>query len=62
MVFAFTENSTYVTVTDVGRVWRPDLFISNDIDSKRHDFAVVNAFVRIYPDGSVLSSERWLAF
>jgi cation transporter family protein len=52
------ENTTYIVVTDVKRLWRPDLFIANDVESRRHDFSVTNAFTRIYPDGNVLSSER----
>ncbi|XP_076293293.1 glycine receptor alpha 1 isoform X6 [Lasioglossum baleicum] len=48
----------YLTLTDAGRVWMPDLFFSNEKEGHFHNIIMPNVYIRIFPEGSVLYSIR----
>ena len=48
----------YLTLTDQARIWKPDLFFSDEKEGHFHDIIMPNVLLRIHPDGSVLYSIR----
>ena len=50
----------YLTLTDPYKVWMPDLFFSNEREGHFHDIIVPNVYVRIFPNGAVLYSIRYV--
>ncbi|RWS23296.1 glutamate-gated chloride channel 5-like protein [Leptotrombidium deliense] len=48
----------YLTLTDPNKIWKPDLFFSNEKEGHFHDIIMPNVLLRIHPDGSVLYSIR----
>ena len=48
----------FLTLTEQGRIWKPDLFFSNEKEGKFHDIIMPNVLLRIYPNGDVLYSIR----
>jgi len=48
----------YLTLTDSSKLWKPDLFFTNELSSTRHEMTTPNLVIRIYPDGGVLFSQR----
>ncbi|CAL8116345.1 unnamed protein product [Orchesella dallaii] len=49
----------YVTFTNSkNEIWQPDTFFSNEIEGKYHEMMMRNQYIRIHPDGEVLSSYR----
>ena len=55
-----TGKLKYLTLTDPDRVWMPDLFFSNEREGHFHNIIVPNVYVRIFPNGKVLYSIRWV--
>jgi len=48
---------------DVDLAWHPDTFFRNEVDSWAHDHLVKNNFLRVYPEGELVNSQRvttWL--
>ena len=45
----------------VNKVWTPDVFFRNAKYSKSHQITVPNRLIRIYPQGRVLYSQRWVS-
>ena len=52
----------YLTLTDPSKVWMPDLFFSNEREGHFHNIIVPNVYVRIFPNGKVLYSIRYIRF
>ncbi|XP_014666584.1 PREDICTED: glutamate-gated chloride channel-like isoform X2 [Priapulus caudatus] len=48
----------YVNLPDPERIWRPDLFFSNEKQGHFHDIVMPNVLLRLYPDGRILYSVR----
>src|SRR5688572_23196097 len=48
----------YLVLTDPERIWKPDLFFSNEKEGHFHDIIMPNVLLRIYPNGNVLYSIR----
>ncbi|RWS21063.1 glutamate-gated chloride channel-like protein [Leptotrombidium deliense] len=48
----------YLVLTDPNRIWKPDLFFSNEKEGHFHDIIMPNVLLRIYPTGEVLYSIR----
>ncbi|KAI1289769.1 Glutamate-gated chloride channel [Halotydeus destructor] len=48
----------FLTLTDPSKIWKPDLFFSNEKEGHFHDIIMPNVLLRIHPDGSVLYSIR----
>ena len=44
------------------KIWTPDTFIVNSVKGNRHDIVEPNNYLRIFPDGEVLYSERYVFF
>ena len=44
------------------KIWTPDTFIVNSVKGNRHDIVEPNNYLRIFPDGEVLYSERYVLF
>ena len=44
----------------VNKVWTPDAFFRNAKDAKSHQITVPNRLFRIYPEGRVLYSQRYV--
>lgn len=53
-------NLRYLTLTDSARVWMPDLFFSNEKQGHLHNIIMPNVYIRIFPNGEVLYSIRWV--
>jgi len=54
------EGKDYVTLIgdDVAKIWTPDTFIRNSIESKVAGAIKPNAYARLYPDGKIKVSRR----
>lgn len=50
----------YITVDDPNFIWTPDLFFVNEKEGHTHDISEQNRFIKIYPDGNVSYSQRYL--
>ena len=50
----------YLTMTDPDKVWMPDTFFQNEKTGHFHNIIVPNVYIRIYPEGKVLYSIRWV--
>ncbi|RWS30047.1 glutamate-gated chloride channel 1 protein-like protein [Leptotrombidium deliense] len=48
----------FLTLTDPEKIWKPDLFFSNEKTGHTHDIIMPNMLLRIYPNGDVLFSIR----
>ncbi|XP_054155655.1 glutamate-gated chloride channel-like [Oppia nitens] len=48
----------YLVLTDPNRIWKPDLFFSNEKKGHFHEIIMPNVLLRIYPNGNVLFSIR----
>ncbi|XP_035224747.1 glutamate-gated chloride channel-like isoform X2 [Stegodyphus dumicola] len=48
----------YLTMNLPHKIWKPDVFFSNEKSGEFHNIIVPNNFIRIYPDGNVLYSVR----
>ena len=59
---AWTSNNAEEHVTLTGEeaesVWMPDTFVRNERSVIFHDALVPNKYARIFPDGTVLTSQR----
>ncbi|GFT28677.1 glutamate-gated chloride channel [Nephila pilipes] len=49
----------YLTLTDPDKIWKPDLFFSNEKEGHFHNIIMPNVLLRIYPNGDVLYSIRY---
>merc|ERR1712032_1090778 len=47
----------YTLPTDQ-KIWKPDTFFRNEVSGKRHSVLVDNSYIRLFPDGHVLTSVR----
>ena len=47
-------------MTDPDKVWMPDTFFQNEKTGHFHNIIVPNVYIRIYPEGKVLYSIRWV--
>ena len=56
------SNSTtlipYLTLSDPSRLWTPDTFFRNGIETMEFDTFETGNYIRIYPDGDILFSIR----
>lgn len=54
------SNLTYLTLAGSAskKIWTPDLFFANEKEGHTHDMLLPNEYTRIYPDGSLLVSQR----
>lgn len=48
----------YITIADESLIWTPDLFFSNDVETKAHNIPKANNLIRIFSNGNVLFSRR----
>jgi len=51
-------NSSYISLATTQKIWRPDLHIKNAVSWARHDLVADNSYIRLFPDGTVQTSER----
>lgn len=58
---AFNDSVPYIQFSDANLIWTPDLFFSNELDSKEFNLFKPNVLFRIYPNGEVLYSKRLAA-
>jgi len=64
LVFKKVQNRTdqgklrFLTLNDPKQLWTPDTFFRNSIEEERHGVMTPNNYLRIFPDGTVLYSER----
>ena len=56
--FNSVNNITYLTLTEPEKIWKPDLFFSNEKEGHFHNIIMPNVLLRIYPNGQVLYSIR----
>lgn len=50
----------YLTLTDPTKVWMPDTFFRNEKEARKHEIIVPNVYVRIFPNGEILYSIRYV--
>ena len=50
----------YLTMTDASKVWMPDTFFRNEKIGRFHTILTPNLYVRVFPNGDVLYSIRWV--
>jgi anionic glutamate receptor len=48
----------YLVLTDPEKIWKPDIFFSNEKRGHFHNIIMPNVLLRIYPNGEVLFSMR----
>jgi len=48
----------FLVLTDPEKIWKPDLFFSNEKEGAFHNIIMPNVLVRIWPNGDVLYSVR----
>merc|ERR1712212_805077 len=51
-------NTTYITLPTNQKIWKPDTFFRNEVSGKRHSVLGDNSYIRLFPDGHVLTSVR----
>ncbi len=56
VVLATSENPNDQSQT----IWMPDTFFQNEKEARRHLIDKPNVLIRIYPDGSILYSVRYV--
>ncbi|KAI1289288.1 Glutamate-gated chloride channel [Halotydeus destructor] len=55
---ASADKIDYLSLTDRNVLWMPDLFFSNSHTEQTFELMKPNVLIRIYPDGSILFSQR----
>ena len=55
-----SDEIRYLTMTDASRIWMPDTFFRNEKFGSFHKILQPNLYIRIYPDGTILYSIRYL--
>jgi hypothetical protein len=58
VIIMITGRIKYLTLTDPGRVWMPDLFFQNEKEGHFHKIILPNVYLRVSPSGNVLYSIR----
>ncbi|KAK6048420.1 hypothetical protein COOONC_14076 [Cooperia oncophora] len=48
----------FIIITEKNLIWTPDTFFLNEKQAHRHEIDKLNLMIRIYANGSVMSSER----
>ncbi|RWS19884.1 glutamate gated chloride channel GluCl4-like protein, partial [Leptotrombidium deliense] len=48
----------YLSLRDVNRIWKPDTFVSNEVDGHFHNIFTPNVLARIHPNGEITFSTR----
>uniref|UniRef100_A0AAN0N7B7 Glutamate-gated chloride ion channel n=1 Tax=Polyphagotarsonemus latus TaxID=1204166 RepID=A0AAN0N7B7_9ACAR len=56
--FNSINNISYLTLTEPEKIWKPDLFFSNEKEGHFHNIIMPNVLLRIFPNGQVLYSIR----
>ena len=59
-IYLCSERIKYLTLTDASKVWMPDTFFRNEKIGQFHNILTPNLYIRIFPDGDVLYSIRWV--
>jgi len=54
----FDGKIKYLNFGNDQRLWKPDLFFSNEKEAKLHTLTTPNVLMRVYPNGTVLYSQR----
>lgn len=49
-----------LSISMLARIWKPDTYFYNGKQSYLHTITTPNKFVRLYPDGRVLYSSRYV--
>ena len=58
--FFIVDRIRYLTMTDASKIWMPDTFFRNEKIGSFHTILQPNLYIRIFPDGTVLYSIRWV--
>jgi len=56
--FTAPANTSYISLPTDQKIWKPDTFFRNEISAKRHTILEDNSYIRLFPDGYVLTSTR----
>jgi len=51
-------NTTYITLPTDQKIWKPDTFFRNEVSGRRHSVLGDNSYIRLFPDGHLLTSTR----
>ena len=62
LFFSFLAKIQYLTMTDAKKVWMPDTFFRNEKEGRFHNILVPNVYIRIFPNGNVLYSIRYIQY
>lgn len=52
------DSIKFLTLTEPEKIWKPDLFFSNEKEGHFHTIIMPNVLLRIHPNGEVLYSIR----
>ena len=52
------SSTSYLLLPSRDSVWTPDTFFRNELEAKRHRVMKDNFYVKVFPDGQVLTSDR----
>lgn len=58
--FKGAHDTLALSISMLGRIWKPDTYFYNGKQSYLHTITTPNKFVRLYQDGRVLYSSRWV--
>ena len=56
-----SDEIRYLTMTDASRIWMPDTFFRNEKFGSFHTILQPNLYIRIFPDGNILYSIRYIS-
>uniref|UniRef100_A0A182JFV5 Neurotransmitter-gated ion-channel ligand-binding domain-containing protein n=2 Tax=Anopheles atroparvus TaxID=41427 RepID=A0A182JFV5_ANOAO len=58
LAFSGAQDTLALSISMLGRIWKPDTYFYNGKQSYLHTITTPNKFVRLYQDGRVLYSSR----
>ena len=58
--FSYLGRIKYLTMTDSRKVWMPDTFFRNEKHGQFHRIIQPNLYIRVFPEGDILYSIRWI--
>lgn len=60
LAFSGAQTTLALSISMLAKIWKPDTYFYNGKQSYLHTITTPNKFVRLYQDGRVLYSSRWV--
>lgn len=61
LAFTGAQDTLALSISMLAKIWKPDTYFYNGKQSYLHTITTPNKFVRLYQDGRVLYSSRWVS-